>query len=268
MTVSVWSAPHQRPPLGRNVRMSTLAPGRTKSSSVPIRNAVDPGGGPRVTSTHIRVAERSASCALPEGMRGLFVVGGGSVRVPRLIGVARMVDLILTGRRYDAAEGYAVGLSQYLVDDGDGLAHHPRPCDAHRRLRPAGELRGASRRSRALPYRTEWYWRGTAGRPWHQAAVLEPDPARRRRGGLPGSPRHPGPPVRAVAGGGDLDGHAPVERLHRPGRLATQVLHVRARARRRRPAAPQGAVRQRRPAHHARAPAGRLRRAGDRRGAP
>ena len=43
------------------------------------------------------------------------------MRVPRLIGVARMADLMLTGRRYDAAEGHAVGLSQYLVDDGTGL---------------------------------------------------------------------------------------------------------------------------------------------------
>jgi enoyl-CoA hydratase/carnithine racemase len=35
--------------------------------------------------------------------------------------VARMTDLMLTGRRYDAAEGLAVGLSQYVVDDGTGL---------------------------------------------------------------------------------------------------------------------------------------------------
>ena len=54
-------------------------------------------------------------------MRGIFVGGGASVRVPRLIGVARMADLMLTGRRYDAEEGAAVGLSQYVVDDGAGL---------------------------------------------------------------------------------------------------------------------------------------------------
>ena len=40
------------------------------------------------------------------------------MRVPRLIGVARMTDLMLTGRRYDADEGQAVGISQYLVDEG------------------------------------------------------------------------------------------------------------------------------------------------------
>lgn len=42
------------------------------------------------------------------------------MRVPRLIGAARMADLMLTGRVYDAAEGQAYGLSQYLVGEGEG----------------------------------------------------------------------------------------------------------------------------------------------------
>jgi len=70
-----------------------------------------PGGG----------AAPSTFYALPEGQRGLFLGGGGSVRLPRLIGVARMTDLMLTGRVYDAQEGHDAGLSHYLVDDGDGL---------------------------------------------------------------------------------------------------------------------------------------------------
>jgi Enoyl-CoA hydratase/carnithine racemase len=40
----------------------------------------------------------SAYYALPEGSRGIFVGGGGSVRLPRLIGTARMMDMMLTGR--------------------------------------------------------------------------------------------------------------------------------------------------------------------------
>ena len=55
-------------------------------------------------------------------LHGAVVGGGGSARVPRLIGAARMADMMLTGRVYDAAEGLAIGLSQYLVDDGAGLA--------------------------------------------------------------------------------------------------------------------------------------------------
>jgi enoyl-CoA hydratase/carnithine racemase len=86
-----------------------------------LRGAVVGGGLELAAAAHIRVAEGSTFYALPEGMRGIFVGGGASVRVPRLIGVARMTDLMLTGRRYDAAEGLAVGLSQYVVDDGAGL---------------------------------------------------------------------------------------------------------------------------------------------------
>lgn len=86
-----------------------------------LKGAVVGGGLELAAATHLRVAERSTFYALPEGQRGLFVGGGGSVRLPRLIGVARMIDLMLTGRRYDADEGHAAGLSQYVVDDGTGL---------------------------------------------------------------------------------------------------------------------------------------------------
>jgi enoyl-CoA hydratase/carnithine racemase len=40
------------------------------------------------------------------------------VRLPRLIGVARMADMMLTGRVYSAAEGVAHGFTQYLTDGG------------------------------------------------------------------------------------------------------------------------------------------------------
>ena len=83
--------------------------------------AVVGGGLELASSAHIRVAESSTFYGLPEGQRGLFVGGGGSARVPRLIGVARMADMMLTGRVYDAAEGLGIGLSQYVVEDGKGL---------------------------------------------------------------------------------------------------------------------------------------------------
>jgi enoyl-CoA hydratase/carnithine racemase len=67
------------------------------------------------------VAENSTFYALPEGQRGIFVGGGASVRVPKLIGIARMTDMMLTGRVYKAAEGVQIGLSQYVVEDGKGL---------------------------------------------------------------------------------------------------------------------------------------------------
>jgi len=86
-----------------------------------LHGAVVGGGLELASSAHVRVAEASAFYGLPEGQRGLFVGGGGSARVPRLIGVARMADMMLTGRVYDAAEGLSIGLSQYLVEDGKGL---------------------------------------------------------------------------------------------------------------------------------------------------
>ena len=81
------------------------------------------GGGLELASTaHLRVAEASTFYALPEGQRGIFVGGGASVRLPRLIGVARMADMMFTGRVYSAREGQAAGISTYLVPAGKGLA--------------------------------------------------------------------------------------------------------------------------------------------------
>ena len=87
-----------------------------------LHGAVVGGGLELASSSHVRVAEASTFYGLPEGQRGLFVGGGGSARIPRLIGVARMTDMMLTGRVYDAEEGLRIGLSQYLVEDGQGMA--------------------------------------------------------------------------------------------------------------------------------------------------
>ena len=87
-----------------------------------LHGAVVGGGLELAASTHIRVAEASAFYALPEGSRGIYVGGGASVRLSKLIGVARMMDMMLTGRTYGADEGQTVGFAQYLVGAGEGLA--------------------------------------------------------------------------------------------------------------------------------------------------
>ncbi len=87
-----------------------------------LHGAVIGGGLELAAACHIRIAERSAYYGLPEGTRGIFVGGGGSVRIPRLIGTHRMMDMMLTGRIYDADEGQTLGISHYLVDPGTGLA--------------------------------------------------------------------------------------------------------------------------------------------------
>jgi enoyl-CoA hydratase/carnithine racemase len=99
---------------------------RIQYSRVPViavlKGAVIGGGLELACAAHIRVAEPSAYFALPEGQRGIFVGGGGSVRLPRLIGVSRMTDMMLTGRVYSATEGASYGFTQYLTEEGGALA--------------------------------------------------------------------------------------------------------------------------------------------------
>ena len=88
-----------------------------------LHGAVVGGGLELASACHIRVADRSSFFGLPEGQRGLFVGGGGSARIPRLIGVARMTDMMLTGRVVRAEEAAQIGLAQYLVDEGQARQH-------------------------------------------------------------------------------------------------------------------------------------------------
>lgn len=83
-----------------------------------LHGAVVGGGLELASACHIRVADESTFYALPEGSRGIFVGGGGAVRIPRLIGAARMTDMMLTGRVYNAVDGEKVGFAQYLVPQG------------------------------------------------------------------------------------------------------------------------------------------------------
>lgn len=87
-----------------------------------VHGAVVGGGLELACAAHVRVAETTAFYALPEGSRGLFVGGGGSARIPQIVGIARMTDMMLTGRVYSAEEGQAIGFSTYLVAPGEGFA--------------------------------------------------------------------------------------------------------------------------------------------------
>ena len=103
-------------------RMWHAALERVQYGPVPViaalHGAVVGGGLELASACHLRVADESTFYALPEGSRGIFVGGGGSVRIPRLIGAARMTDMMLTGRVISAAEGERIGLAQYLVPTG------------------------------------------------------------------------------------------------------------------------------------------------------
>jgi (methylthio)acryloyl-CoA hydratase len=86
-----------------------------------MQGAVIGGGLELATATHVRVADQSAFYQLPEGRRGFYVGGGASVRVAKIIGSGRMVEMMLTGRTLDAAVGERLGLSHYLVEPGRAL---------------------------------------------------------------------------------------------------------------------------------------------------
>ena len=86
-----------------------------------LHGAVVGGGLELATSTHVRVAEANTFYQLPEGQRGIFVGGGASVRVAKIIGPDRMTEMMLTGRSYNAEEGLRLGLSHYVVPEGKGL---------------------------------------------------------------------------------------------------------------------------------------------------
>ncbi|MBE7941526.1 MULTISPECIES: crotonase/enoyl-CoA hydratase family protein [Ramlibacter] len=86
-----------------------------------LHGAVVGGGLELAAAAHIRVADDTTFYALPEGSRGIFVGGGGSVRIPRLIGEARMADMMFTGRVYNAQDGERLGFAQYLVPHGQSF---------------------------------------------------------------------------------------------------------------------------------------------------
>jgi enoyl-CoA hydratase/carnithine racemase len=114
-------------PLRGAAALPVVAPGvpqgavRRPAGGAALHGAVVGGGLELATSTHVRVAGRSTFYQLPEGQRGIFVGGGASVRVSKIIGPDRMTEMMLTGRRYDAEDGYRLGLSHYLVDDAEVL---------------------------------------------------------------------------------------------------------------------------------------------------
>jgi len=77
------------------------------------------GGGTELAlACDLRVAAPAAELGLTEVRLGIIPGGGGTQRLPRLIGQGRAKDLILTGRRINAAEAFAIGLVQRLAPEG------------------------------------------------------------------------------------------------------------------------------------------------------
>ena len=102
---------------------------RIEHGGVPVvaalHGAVIGGGLELAAATHVRVAAPDTMYQLPEGRHGIFVGGGASVRVSKIIGPGRMCEMMLTGRILNAEEGQHLGLSHYLAAKGeaDDKAH-------------------------------------------------------------------------------------------------------------------------------------------------
>jgi len=102
-----------------------------------LKGGVIGGGFELAAATHVRVSEQSAFYQLPEGQRGIFLGGGGSVRIPRIIGAGRVVEMMLTGRALTSEEGLQLGIAHYLVEDGEGLAKATELAQAIARNAPS-----------------------------------------------------------------------------------------------------------------------------------
>jgi enoyl-CoA hydratase/carnithine racemase len=105
---------------GWHAALGQIARGRIPAIAA-VHGACVGGGLELATACHLRVADGTAFFALPEGSRGIFVGGGATVRVARLVGASRMADMMLTGRVVDSATAERWGLVNYLAEPGAAL---------------------------------------------------------------------------------------------------------------------------------------------------
>jgi enoyl-CoA hydratase len=90
--------------------------------TIAVLNGIAFGGGCELAlACDLRIAEEHAFIGLPEIKLGLFPGGGGTQRLPRLVGEAKAKELMFTGEPIPAQEAKEIGLVNHIVPTGDGL---------------------------------------------------------------------------------------------------------------------------------------------------
>ncbi len=105
--------------------IAAMGPSRLELSKPVIAAVAGPavaGGMELAMWCDIRVMEETAFMGVYCRRWGIPLIDGGTVRLPRLVGEGRAMDLILTGRRVDADEALRIGLCEYVVPEGDARA--------------------------------------------------------------------------------------------------------------------------------------------------
>ena len=106
--------------------IAAMGPSRLELSKPVIAAVAGPavaGGMELALWCDIRVMEETAFMGVYCRRWGIPLIDGGTVRLPRLVGEGRAMDLILTGRRVDADEAMRIGLCEYVAPEGDARAH-------------------------------------------------------------------------------------------------------------------------------------------------
>ena len=121
--------------------MAAMGPSRLELSKPVIAAIAGPavaGGMELAIWADMRVMEETAFMGVYCRRWGVPLIDGGTVRLPRLVGEGRAMDLILTGRRVDADEALRIGLCEYVVPEGEArtkaealardIARFPQSC--------------------------------------------------------------------------------------------------------------------------------------------
>ena len=149
-------------------QMGVLGPTRldlSKPVIAAVSGAAVAGGMELALWADIRVMEDTAFMGVYCRRWGIPLIDGGTVRLPRLIGEGRAMDLILTGRKVKAKEAMDIGLCEYLVRDGQALIKAEKLAEDIARF-PQSCMRADRRSVRSQHHLKRWEamneeWKGS-----------------------------------------------------------------------------------------------------------